>query len=188
MPVSHPESQTWRARGASLGFTAPHVPTTAAACRSLSSQTLPPFSQHSQGQTCLEVSEVCLICKIMYALFNYSVCLALNGGSVQCFSSAKSQMAPSCCQAKFPDSPPRHPMWGFCFSALAHSLGQWGRPLVENLRASACLSPKVAVADLHASSSRGVRASVLLTQPLTYPTSNNPDSLYKERHLSSIVG
>lgn len=120
-----PWSQTWRARGASLGFPASHVPITATAFPSpLSSQTLLLLNQHSHGQTCLEVSEVCLICKIIYALSNYLVCLALSGDSVQCFSSAKSQMAPSCCQAKFPDSPPRHSILLLCTRPFTGSVRQ----------------------------------------------------------------
>lgn len=42
--------------------------------------------------------------------------------------------------------------------------------------------------DLHVSSYRGVRASVLFAQLLTHPTSNNPESEYKVRHLPSVVG
>lgn len=38
-----------------------------------------PFSSLSLKSVPLEDSEVCLICKIMYALSNYSVCLALAG-------------------------------------------------------------------------------------------------------------
>lgn len=99
LPTSHPGLQEDKRGFAVLPST--HLPT-ATACASLSSQSLL-FSGCSQGWACPEVSGVCLICTIMHALSNYSVCLAFRKGSIMCFPSTKSQSVSSCHQANSPD-------------------------------------------------------------------------------------
>lgn len=110
-------SQMWRARRAPLCFTAPHTPTGTTACLPPSPLSLLSFSVCAVKAGPAWRSEECVLC----ASSSYSACLALGKGSDQCFSSAKSQLAPSGCQVKFPDSPPRHDIWAFQSPALPFS-------------------------------------------------------------------